>query len=66
MNIFRPYEKGNIFSDYYKQLKDLEMEATSKKRCQNFLNLIIQRKFSSSFRKPVLNMIKNNLNCIKK
>ena len=51
MNIFRPYEKGNIFSDYYKQLKDLEMEATSKKRCQNFLNLIIQRKFSSSFRK---------------
>ena len=63
MSIFQPYEKENIFSDYYNQLNNLEMEITSKKRCQNFLDLIKQRKCSSSFKRPVLKMIKDKELC---
>ena len=40
MSIFQPYEKGNIFSDYYKKLHNKEMDTTNKRRCRDFLKFV--------------------------
>ena len=63
MSIFQPYEKGNIFSDYYKKLHNKEMDTTNKRRCRDFLKFVNKSKFSINFKKPVLKMIKEKEVC---